>query len=127
VVLTIAEALALAWYLIHPYDERNLYLYLISGGHPGSASAAWSIWREGEKGREGEGGRGREREGGRRGESQLPMYLSMLILRPERTRRPIRAHAEGCRCRCRRPPCAAILFLGGCSLFSRTAVVEVVL
>jgi hypothetical protein len=26
VVLTVAEALA--WYLIHPYDERNLYLYL---------------------------------------------------------------------------------------------------
>jgi hypothetical protein len=27
VVLTVAEALA--WYLIHPYDERNLYLYYI--------------------------------------------------------------------------------------------------
>jgi hypothetical protein len=27
VVLIVAEALA--WYLIHPYDERNLYLYLI--------------------------------------------------------------------------------------------------
>jgi hypothetical protein len=26
VVLTVAEALA--WYLKHPYDERNLYLYL---------------------------------------------------------------------------------------------------
>jgi hypothetical protein len=26
VVLTVAEALA--WYLIHPYDERNLYLAL---------------------------------------------------------------------------------------------------
>jgi hypothetical protein len=29
VVLTVAEALA--WYLIHPYDERNLYLYLDTG------------------------------------------------------------------------------------------------
>jgi hypothetical protein len=27
VVLTVAEALA--WYLIHPYDERCLYLYLL--------------------------------------------------------------------------------------------------
>jgi hypothetical protein len=28
VVLTVAEALA--WYLIHPYDERNLYLDLFT-------------------------------------------------------------------------------------------------